>query len=200
MAAREHAAILLQKTGFHSAAFGIDCAKFVQGMRSFGQAVRCRDAPRRAYFAMSPDIDQRFREQWPAIQAEWLRLLGEEPLMSPLGRPSTAVYLMEATLLQMQWALAPGREPDWLEKCLPVVGFVHRHCACGLRPVTKYFSTGDQALKIAGEAFPGDLPAIQTVFRAIAARELQSLCAACEHPEWSGCELRQKPSFPQIPP
>lgn len=149
---------------------------------------------------MSPDINQRFREQWPAIQAEWLQLLCNEPLMSPLGRPSTLVFLMEATLLQLQWALDASREPSWLKYCLPVVASVHGHCSCSLSPVTRYFSTGERALRNAGQAFSADLPEILALFQALAQHELNSLCAGCQHPDWPGCELRQNLPSAHIPP
>jgi hypothetical protein len=77
-----------------------------------------------------------------------------------------------------------------------VAGAVHRHCACGVIPVVRYFQTGEQALRTATSAdFAASLDEILARFRLLAQHEAGTLCAACAHPGWEGCELR-KSTFP----
>ena len=138
---------------------------------------------------------------WPAVKDEWLQLLRGEPGLSPLGRPETLVYVMEATLLQLQTGLEAGQDRAWLKHCAPVAGAIHRHCTCGLNPVQKYFATGEQALQAAaGDALPADIGNILAHFRALTRHEVDALCSACEHPGWTGCELRHPSTPPPEPP
>ena len=135
---------------------------------------------------------RKFTAQWPEIKTEWQSLLGGEPVLSPLGRPDTLVYLMDATLLQLLTGLQTKQELPWLRQCRPVAGSVHRHCACGLNPLLKYFTTGELALRAgAGPAMGEEIEEILLLFRALAQHEVNSLCSVCQHPNWQGCELRR---------
>jgi hypothetical protein len=143
---------------------------------------------------VNPNQCDQFPAQWPAIKAEWLKLLRGEPVLSPLGRPDTLVFLMDATLMQLQLGLQAAPGQPWLRHCRPVTGSVHRHCACGLNPLLKYFTTGEVALRaVAGPALPADIDDVLARFRALARHEVDALCSICQHPGAAGCELRPTP-------
>ena len=120
-------------------------------------------------------------------------MLRGEPVLSPLGRPDTLVFLMDATLLQLLQGLQAKQELLWLQHCRPVAGSVHRHCACGLNPLLKYFTTGELALRAgAGPAVGAEIEEILLLFRALAQHEVDVLCSLCQHPEWPGCALPRR--------
>jgi hypothetical protein len=111
-------------------------------------------------------------------------------VLSPLGRPDTLVFLMDATLMQLQLGLEARPGQPWLQHCHPVLSSVHRCCACGLNPLLKYFTTGELALRaVAGQTMPAEIEEIVAAFRAIAQYEVDSLCSLCQNPGGSGCEL-----------
>ncbi len=140
---------------------------------------------------MQSDFQARFTVLWPAIRIEWLALLRGEPVLSPLGRPETLVFLMDATLMQLASGLRAPEEKVWLRHCTPVGGTVYRHCACGLNPLIKYFTTGELALRAAcAPSLPRDIERILECFRTLARHDIDSLCSMCRHPEWSECEAR----------
>lgn len=115
-------------------------------------------------------------------------LLQGEPTITPLGRPDTLVYLMDATLAQLFTGLETKSAKTWLRGCEPVIGSMHGYCACGLNPLLKYFTTGELALHAAAGAVLGpDMDEALLLFRALAQREIQTLCSVCQHKGTPGC-------------
>lgn len=138
----------------------------------------------------------------PAIKKEWADLLKGEPTITPLGRPDTLVFLMDATLAQLFDGLeSKSSHPHWLKRCNPVVGPVHNYCACGLNPLLKYFTTGELALRAAAGARLGaEIEEVLERFRALAQREIETLCSVCQHKGVPGCcEMADKPHPPHHP-
>lgn len=132
-----------------------------------------------------------------------MELLKFEPTITPLGRPDTLVYLMDATLAQLFSGLETKSTRHWLRDCPPVLGSMHGYCACGLNPLLKYFTTGELALRAAaGTTLGVDIEEVLLLFRALAQQEIQTLCSVCQHKGESGCtEPVQKPhSFHYEPP
>ncbi|MFZ5496871.1 MAG: hypothetical protein ACOZE5_16240 [Verrucomicrobiota bacterium] len=146
---------------------------------------------------MTPTSVQCLAGLCPAIKKEWADLLRGEPTITPLGRPDTLVYLMDATLAQL-FAGLEGRGPgqQWLKRCPPLVGPVHSYCACGLNPLLKYFTTGELALRAAAGARLGaEIEEALEHFRALAQQEIETLCSVCQYKGVPGrCELADKPS------
>jgi hypothetical protein len=137
---------------------------------------------------VSPDLRLRLAACTPDIKAEWSRLLHGEPVLTPLGRPDTLVFLMDTTLHQLTTALEREASDDWFERCPPVVGSVHSYCPCGLNPLLKYYGTGELALRAgAGEELGADFEMVLRFFRMLALQEIQSLCAVCRHREGAVC-------------
>lgn len=125
----------------------------------------------------------------PAIKQEWAQLLRGEPTITPLGRPDTLVFLMDATLAQL-FAGLEDKTPhqQWLKRCAPVVGPVHNYCACGLNPLLKYFTTGELAVRAAaGTKLGAEIEVVLERFRALAQREIETLCSVCQHKGVPGC-------------
>jgi|APLak6261663543_1056040.scaffolds.fasta_scaffold00808_8 hypothetical protein len=152
---------------------------------------------------VSPTTVQSLAALCPAIKKEWVELLQFEPTITPLGRPDTLVYLMDATLAQLFSGLETKSTKHWLRDCAPVVGSMHGYCACGLNPLLKYFTTGELALRAAAGAPLGtDVEEVLLLFRALAQREIQTLCSVCQHKGAPGCtEPVQKPhTFHYEPP
>jgi hypothetical protein len=129
----------------------------------------------------------------PAIKKEWMELLQGEPTITPLGRPDTLVYLMDATLAQLFTGLETKSTKAWLRSCEPVLGSMHGYCACGLNPLLKYFTTGEIALRAAtGATLGGEVEEVLLFFRALAQREIQTLCSLCLHKGTSGCSAHDE--------
>jgi hypothetical protein len=138
---------------------------------------------------VTPTSVQYLAGMCPAIKKEWADLLHGEPTITPLGRPDTLVYLMDASLAQL-FAGLESKPPhqSWLKRCAPVIGPVHSYCACGLNPLLKYFTTGELALRaVAGPKLGGDIEEVLERFRALAQREIETLCSVCQHKGVPGC-------------
>jgi len=131
----------------------------------------------------------------PAIKTEWGVLLRGEPALTPLGRPDTLVFLMDATLAQLFDGLTSRSDRKWLQHCPPLVAPVHRYCACGLNPLLKYFTTGELALRAAaGLAVGEEIEEVLILFHSMAQQEIEALCTVCQHKGVPGCcELPGKP-------
>jgi hypothetical protein len=140
---------------------------------------------------VSPNTVQSLAALCPAIKKEWGELLRGEPTITPLGRPDTLVYLMDATLAQLFSGLEAGTTrstQQWLRQCPPLIGPAHSYCACGLNPLLKYFTTGELALHAAaGKQLAGELEEVLLLFRALAQQEIQTLCSVCQHKGMPGC-------------
>lgn len=137
---------------------------------------------------MSPALRPRFAACLPAIKTEWRHLLRSEPVLTPLGRPDTLVYLMDTTLRQVADALAREHTGERSRGSTPVIGSVHTFCPCGLNPLLKYYGTGELALRAgAGARLGEDFEVVLQVFRKLARQEIQELCAVCRHREAAPC-------------
>lgn len=138
----------------------------------------------------------------PAIKQEWAELLRGEPTITPLGRPDTLVFLMDATLAQLFAGLEENTSHHhWLKQCAPVVGPAHAYCACGLNPLLKYFTTGELALRAAAAGPLGaDVEEVLERFRSLAQREIVTLCSVCQYKGVPGCcEMAVKPHPARLP-
>ncbi len=125
----------------------------------------------------------------PAIKKEWAELLRGEPTITPLGRPDTLVFLMDATLAQLFAGLKDSSEENWLHSCTPLIAPVHRYCACGLNPLLKYFTTGELALRAAvGSLLGEEIEDLLLLFRSLAQQEIEALCTVCQHKGIPGCQ------------
>jgi hypothetical protein len=158
-------------------------------MRSLGQALRRGPAAAGAQCGcMNPAMLQRLEALNPEIKGRWKALLRDEPVLTPLGRPDTLVFLMDATLTQLFAALNAPSEEKWLRSCPPIIATLHAYCLCGLDPVSKYFAAGEAALRAA----TGPLPAEETGdllarYRSLAQQEFAAVCQACRHPDPPHC-------------
>ena len=151
------------------------------------------------HVAVTPTSVQSLAGLCPAIKKEWTDLLNGEPTITPLGRPDTLVYLMDATLAQLFAGLEnKSSHQQWLKRCAPVIGPVHSYCACGLNPLLKYFTTGELALRAAAGARLGaEIEEVLQRFRALAQQEIETLCSVCQHKGVPGCcEMAAKDHHP----
>jgi hypothetical protein len=147
---------------------------------------------------VSPNTVQSLAALCPTIKKEWAELLRGEPTITPLGRPDTLVYLMDATLAQLFSGLdasSARSTQQWLRRCTPLVGPAHTYCACGLNPLLKYFTTGELALHAAaGPLLGSELDEVLLLFRALAQQEIQTLCSVCQYKGVPGCcEIADRP-------
>lgn len=59
---------------------------------------------------------------------------------------------------------------------------LQRHCACGLNPLLNYYATGELALHaVAGPWLPEHLDEALTSYHLLAQKEIDTLCAVCQH-------------------
>ncbi len=146
---------------------------------------------------MTPAELQSLAALCPAIKKEWAGLLRGEPTLTPLGRPDTLVYLMDATLTQLFAGLTSKSEEKWLHACTPLIAPVHRYCACGLNPLLKYFTTGELALRAtAAQLLKSEIEDVLLLFRSLAQQEIEALCTVCQHKGVPGC--REPASRPTV--
>ena len=109
-------------------------------------------------------------------------------MLTPLGRPDTLVYLMDATLSQLEAILAREPTTNGLRRYPPVAGSVHAYCRCGLNPLLKYYGTGELGLRAgAGTELGDELELVLRIFRTLARREIESFCAVCRYREAPPC-------------
>ena len=137
-----------------------------------------------------------FRASLPLIRRQWIQLLADEPPLSPLGRTETVGYLMDVTFIQMIRGLEAAPTANWRMRLAPVVSPIHLYLACGMTPLKKYFSTGEQAVRACTASSLGaNVDEVIAVFKEIAAYEIDSLCAACIHPDSANCEKSRNGSL-----
>lgn len=109
-------------------------------------------------------------------------LLHGEPMLTPLGRPDTLVFLMDATLAQLFASFNILPEGKWLRHCPPLIAPVYRYCACGLNPLLKYFTTGELALRAAaGPLLGAEIEDVLLLYHSLAQQEIEALCTVCQH-------------------
>ncbi len=124
----------------------------------------------------------------PSWKREWETLLRAEPTLSPLGNPDTLVYLMDETISGVLRTLRSRalRHTPVNPRALLVP--LQRHCACGLNPLLSYYATGEVALHaVAGPVLAGDLDEALTSYHLLARREIDTLCAVCQHRAGPDC-------------
>lgn len=166
-----------------------------QGLPKICAVPAKRRGARRRTFRHTGDVNPtpppRLVALFPAIKAEWSARLRGEPVVTPLGRPDTLAFLMDATLQQWAAGLRATDRTAWLRDKRTVTGPVHQHCACGLNPLTNYFGTGEAAIAaVAGGVLAAHAPASLGVFRALAQHEIDTLCSLCVRPERTACAAR----------
>ncbi|HWA25546.1 MAG TPA: hypothetical protein VG734_07795 [Lacunisphaera sp.] len=144
---------------------------------------------------MTPATLQQLVALGPAIKAEWSVLLRGEPALTPLGRPDTLVFLMDATLTQLFNGLTARSAQNWLHGCTPVAAPIHAYCACGLNPLLKYYTTGELAVRATAASIVGEeIEDVLLLFRSLAQQEIETLCSVCQYKGVPGCcDLAPKP-------
>jgi len=138
--------------------------------------------------AVDEGVIQRLEGLRSSWKSEWEGLLRSEPTLSPLGNPDTLVYLMDETIAAVCKGLrARALKPGVVNPRTLLVP-LKRHCACGLNPLLSYYGTGEIALhKIARGPLAAHLDEALTCYHAYAQREIDTLCAVCQHREATGC-------------
>jgi hypothetical protein len=140
------------------------------------------------------DLD-RFIACLPAVKIDWLNRLRNEPSLSALGRSETVEFLMDATLMQLRTGLTASVKDHGLAQLMPVALMAHRYCACAMGQITRYYVTGEEALRaVLNPALGESREVVFKNFRATFDFEIAAMCAECAHPDWAGCELRNIPS------
>jgi hypothetical protein len=144
----------------------------------------CGVAGRRCWHSgtMTMAAWQRLEPLLPAIKIKWALQVRDEPAHTPLGRPDTVTFLMDATLAQLAVGFTIPSVTSWLLACPPVIALVHGYCACGLGAVQKYFTTGEVALQLAaGSLSTAEIEEVLRRFRLLAQQEIAAVCQACPH-------------------
>lgn len=125
----------------------------------------------------------------PAVKSEWEKLLRTEPTLSPLGNPDTLVYLMDETISDVIKGLRAHPPRYWQQHATALRRPLQRHCACGMNPLLNYYATGELALHAACAAALGpQLEDVLVCYHLIAQKEIDTLCAVCQHRCPSDCD------------
>lgn len=133
-------------------------------------------------------VIQRLEGLRPSWKSEWEGLLRSEPTLSPLGNPDTLVYLMDETIAAVCKGLRARALKSTTLNPRTLLVPLKRHCACGLNPLLSYYGTGEIALhKIARVLLPAQLDEALTCYHTYAQKEIDTLCAVCQHREAVGC-------------
>lgn len=132
---------------------------------------------------------QRLEGVRPAIKREWEKLLRAEPTLSPLGNPDTLVYLMDETVGEMLKALRARSLKNTAVSARTLLVPLQRHCACGLNPLLNYYATGELALHMVAATClnGGELDEALICYHQFAQKEIDTLCAVCQHCAPEGC-------------
>src|SRR5690606_19857610 len=132
------------------------------------------------------------RSQLPQIRARWEALLHVEPVTTPLAYPGALVHLLAWTLQHIFDGLANAPPTHYVSRRPTCADYGHG-CACGRNPLITYFTAGEQAMRealvLAQAASPALTPderdssllELDTVFRNIAHREIDSFCGVCQY-------------------
>lgn len=125
----------------------------------------------------------------PAWKREWESLLRSEPTLSPLGNPDTLVYLMDETITQVVRDLRTRALKAAATNPRALLVPLKRHCACGLNPLLNYYATGELAMHaVAAPVLGASLDEALTSYHLLAQKEIDTLCAVCQHRSGSECE------------
>jgi hypothetical protein len=127
------------------------------------------------------------RSSW---KREWEALLRSEPTLSPLGNPDTLVYLMDETIAGVLKSLRTRSLRPVATNSRALLVPLQRHCACGLNPLLNYYATGELALHmVAAPVLAGDLDEALTSYHVLAQKEIDTLCAVCQHRATTDCAV-----------
>lgn len=164
-------------------------------MRSFRQSLRDERRVIVTEWTMNRATLLELTALMPAVRREWTELLHGEPALTPLGRTDTRIFLIDATLAQLVSGFTIKPQAKWLRVCVPIIGPLHAYCACGADPLTKYFATGERALRtVLAPALAAEMEEVVLLFRSLARREIEALCATCRNGGKPGCCERQNGS------
>lgn len=132
---------------------------------------------------------QRLEGMRPAMKREWEILLRAEPTLSPLGNPDTLVYLMDETIGELLKALRVRAQKHTAVSPRALLVPLQRHCACGLNPLLNYYATGELALHMvaADGLTTSELDEALVCYHQYARREIDTLCAVCQHRAHGTC-------------
>jgi len=137
---------------------------------------------------------QRLEALRPALKREWEGLLRSEPAPSPLGNPDVLVYLMNETITRVIAGLRDRPLEHWTHHARALRTPLHRHCQCGFNPLLKYYATGEIALHVVvAQGIPEYQEEILTCYHMLAQKEIDTLCAVCQHrapQEHAACKVR----------
>lgn len=128
----------------------------------------------------------------PLIKQRWEILLRAEPVVSPLATPDMLVFLMDATLDQLNAALHTRSVKNWLRHNQPMIAPLQSQCACGINPLLAYYSTGRTAVcAVAGEKLGPALAEVLLFYHGIAQKDIEALCGVCCHRGSADCAQAQ---------
>ncbi len=133
---------------------------------------------------------QQLEAQRPSFKREWEALLRTEPTLSPLGNPDTLVFMMDETLSDLFKNLRLRAQKHQAVNPRSLLVPLQRHCECGMNPLLTYFATGELALHlVAGQVLKRDaeLDEILACYHLLAMKEIDMLCAVCQHRQSSAC-------------
>ena len=141
---------------------------------------------------------QRLEGLRPSWKREWEALLRSEPTLSPLGNPDTLVYLMDETITEVLKVLRARSLKHTATNSRALLVPLQRHCACGLNPLLNYYATGELALHaVAAGPLAEHLDEALTSYHVLAQKEIDTLCAVCQHRATSHCAT---PALASTPP
>lgn len=137
---------------------------------------------------MKIDLENALRARRAQIRARWQEILFVEPVNTPLGNPSTLVFLLDETLDAVFAALHRGPFTR------PVIA---PECACGRNPFLSYFRSGTQALFEALVLIQAEIPNLDPAERDTSFVELRCVINRLARQEIDGfgslCKLRNHP-------
>ncbi|MBA3850372.1 MAG: hypothetical protein C0502_10325 [Opitutus sp.] len=139
---------------------------------------------------MDESAIQRLEGLRPSWKREWEALLRSEPTLSPLGNPDTLVYLMDETIAEVLKSLRARALRHVATNSRALLAPLQRHCACGLNPLLNYYATGELALHaVAAPMLVEHLDEALTSYHLLAQKEIDTLCAVCQHRAGSDCPM-----------
>lgn len=115
-----------------------------------------------------------------AWKFEWESRLRKERCVSALGHPDTLVFKMDETISELVQRLRRDRafRPHPKALMLPL----DRHCTCRLNPLSKFFATGEESLRVVARDFPPEAVHDALVrLRWQGLDEIENLCGVCQN-------------------
>lgn len=144
----------------------------------------CSATPASRWHSVRVDesVLQRLEGLRPSWKREWEILLRSEPTLSPLGNPDTLVFLMDETITEVLKVLRARSLKHAAPNPRALLVPLQRHCACGLNPLLNYYATGELALHaVAAGPLAEHLDEALTSYHLLAQKEIDTLCAVCQH-------------------